>query len=570
MRRLCLVASLASFVCALAACGDVETANPAPSAGANQAQNGTCVTIDQDVHIDSPADLTRFARLGCFDINGSLAVRSPTVRTLDALSGLRSVSSAVSIYDNPRLESIDGLSSLEQVGRHFDIAGNPALEAVRLASLESVAGSLKIYRNGGDFSSEGPGLQLIELSSLRSTGGFLITGNRGLRSIRVPNLASVDGSFRITRQEDITQIRLPSLETVAALFEISHSFRDLTTVDAPVLRTIGGSLLVERNADLERFSAPGLESVGGDFTIQFNRNLAECEMEALAASVATIGGEVIVLENDYSADCPGDGCIIDGGLVIDDRQDIQDFQATGCTTIVGDVVVEGTSLQDFSGMENLRVVDGEFFIRENRRLTSLRGLQNMRIAKRLWIEENPRLASLSGLDSLEFTHFLQIRDNASLASLAGLELLESAGRLILEGNPALVSIEALLELRETHKLVIRDNQSLPDVDGLDNLRQVVGNFALEEGLLIIENNPNLINIEGFNSLTTIRGGIRIINNDALERLTGLSPFRGLLFELVIVDNDTLPTCEALILQSLIASDFTDVVISGNDDTGVCL
>ena len=70
--------------------------------------------------------------------------------------------------------------------------------------------------------------------------------------------------------------------------------------------------------------------------------------------------------------------VCNGYYRIDDLDTSDDIAAlSGCTEIVGDLIITRTALTSLSGLENLTVVEGDLQIFGNFSLTSLKGLDNL-------------------------------------------------------------------------------------------------------------------------------------------------------------------------------------------------
>ncbi|MDY8138015.1 T9SS type A sorting domain-containing protein [Aquimarina sp. 2201CG5-10] len=90
------------------------------------------------------------------------------------------------------------------------------------------------------------------------------------------------------------------------------------------------------------------------------------------------------------------------------------------------------------------------------------------------MRSNPNLTSLVALSNVATTTdvFLTVTDNTSLASLDGLDFMSGAtGLLIIERNPVLANINALQSVTSTRYFRIIDNTMLNNVDGLQSLTE---------------------------------------------------------------------------------------------------
>jgi hypothetical protein len=178
------------------------------------------------------------------------------------------------------------------------------------------------------------------------------------------------------------------------------------------------------------------------------------------------------------ADCD---LVCTGVYVIDDIDTDDDLDAlAGCTTVIGRLYIENTTLTNLEGLECLNYVVGGLFIRYNDSLINLTGLENLESIgggdSELMISDNDSLINLTGLENLESSGYLSFRGNDSLINLTGLENLESIGYLIISDNPSLTSLVGLQGLESVDEnLEIEDNALLTSL-GLENLESVGGNF----------------------------------------------------------------------------------------------
>src|SRR5690606_6501877 len=122
-----------------------------------------------------------------------------------------------------------------------------------------------------------------------------------------------------------------------------------------------------------------------------------------------------------------------------------------------------------------------------------------------------------GVNNPDCTHIsgdLFIR-GAGINSLSALSNITSVGgHLFVEETILLNSLQGLNSLTSVGgELTLRDNRNLNYIGDLSSIAQVNN--------LYIINNPSLINIDIFQSLTSIEGYVYISGNDALQNVNGL-------------------------------------------------
>jgi hypothetical protein len=179
------------------------------------------------------------------------------------------------------------------------------------------------------------------------------------------------------------------------------------------------------------------------------------------------------------------------GGVIQTADDAARF--AGCTTIDGDLQIEGSQLSDLTALDSLRNVSGTLTVANNGELSDFTGLEQLTTVSALSVHDNAVLADFSGLSGLRQARVVDIRRNPELSSVNGLEGLTRVEKL------ALV------------------NDALFDTAGLSGLREV--------GELTIAGNPRLISLAGLNGLRRARS-VQIRNNRVLCAKLGLLPQLG--------------------------------------------
>ena len=144
----------------------------------------------------------------------------------------------------------------------------------------------------------------------------------------------------------------------------------------------------------------------------------------------------------------------------------------------------------------------------------------------------------------------------SCTDLSELVCLTSVGGLLyMEWNTALPNLDGLSGLTSVGGvLYISWNAVLTNLDGLSALTSV-------GGYLYIKYNAALTNLDGLNALTSMGEGLYINDNDALTNLIGLSALTSVGEHLYIQGNDALPNLDGLSALTLVDG---KLVISDND------
>lgn len=182
-------------------------------------------------------------------------------------------------------------------------------------------------------------------------------------------------------------------------------------------------------------------------------------------------------------------------------------------------IVENSNLQDLSGLGSLTHVDGGYSYEDEGGVVLTWGLG---------INRNSKLQNLTGLNNLQtVTGYLSIIENEQLANLSGLDSLQFlyAGLLWIEHNPVLLNLDALSNLKAIKQFFA----------GSSN-----GYLASEA---IILGNEMLANLDGLHQIDSL-SRLWIENNDALVSLSGLDNLRRI-GTLEIYENNTLGSLTAL-------------------------
>lgn len=196
-------------------------------------------------------------------------------------------------------------------------------------------------------------------------------------------------------------------------------------------------------------------------------------------------------------------------------------------------------------------------------ISNLNGLSELTQCNSLIIESNPQLTSIIGLANLvSVQDNLIIRNNFSLTTLVGFSSLTTVGTappdaLLIENNDNLLNVDGFLSLSFAHSLRIGGNDKLADLDGFSALTEV-------EDFFIISNNPFLASLQGLSNFTGVsshNGNFTIDNNDALTTLEGLSGV-SVTAGLIIKNNGALTSLDGL--SNFQAVRFGGLIIENND------
>ncbi len=196
--------------------------------------------------------------------------------------------------------------------------------------------------------------------------------------------------------------------------------------------------------------------------------------------------------DESPVECDG---VIDGDVLLEGDSDLSELR--GVRVVFGDLTVFATQVRDLRHLECLEDVSGNLRIIGNAQLRSLDGLDALR--------------SVGG--DLEVGGYLQERllDYIEPAYIPPLFLCGAVD----PGNDALTSVAALRGLETVGgSLTFQDNVSLVSLDGFESLSSVGGDLRL------VHTAVEVVEEGTFPSLVSV-GGVLLLGNTALRRVDGL-------------------------------------------------
>lgn len=259
---------------------------------------------------------------------------------------------------------------------------------------------------------------------------------------------------------------------------------------------------------------------------------------------------IIVFQFVSFAQCPPDG-------VFFSQAEIDAFAVNypNCDTLprlrITGLDNQESDIDDLTPLSNLINPGWSVYIENNPLLESLAGLDNLQSDNvnitSLRIVNNTALSDISSLSGLTACSSIVIYNNNQLTNLYGLDSITYIGDenqinttywLIISDNENLVDISALSDLvpYNIEGLSISHNPSLTSLQGLENFDTM--------SVLNIENNDALLDLNGLNGVTTLYDEIRIISNDLITDLTGLSSVQQTGY-FKILDNDMLASLNGI-------------------------
>lgn len=484
-------------------------------------------------------------------VHGDVLIRNSGLLNLSGAAQLERVEGSLEIYSNPQLGSLDGLEGLQTVDDKLVIAGENLTSIEALSSLESV-GSLTIGRTdaeGCGANSEATGLPsltgLENLTTLTGSGPgsyndpVAITCSPALVDVSAlaalwPYVASI--SEELNRPVRIVGTGLPSVDGMEGLTHI----RDLQIHDNDALVDLGGlsglleadTLELVGNENLPDLS--GLSNLEEVLELELRQNHGMVSLAGLS-SLSTIGLELRIVDQAGLSSLDGLQSLATPGfdrfdLVLWNLPLLGDLSALSGITQLDSLRVQGPlAAENLVGLHNLTSVEQigsgpVVWIEDADNLTTLDGLGALETVSRglritscdalqdlsalntlttvlaLEIIDNPLLEDLQGLEQITglgpTVPSLRVQGNATLSSLSGLDgLTVATGLVIIEDNPQLLGLSGLEQLNIAERVELRNNQTLVDLSALEGVEQ------LEQ--LRIENHPALTTMPKFTTLTVM-------------------------------------------------------------------
>jgi len=299
--------------------------------------------------------------------------------------------------------------------------------------------------------------------------------------------------------------------------------------------------------------------------------------------------------DNFAANYPGCTEVINGFTI----------QGTGITNLNGLSVINSfsdssvltiqeTSIIDFTGLDNVTYVGGNFQIIFNQDLETFNGLEQIvTIRKNLFVSGSFLILNFDGFDSLNIIGGkLDVRTCIALIDFEGLNSLNTLGinsvnnvgtrGLVVENNLALIDFDFLNGISEINGILkVVNNQSLESFEGLNNVETIQGSMEINDNNVLpnmsgldglvnvnqfnIASNEVLESLEGLNSLQTVNGSFRIRSNPNLVNIYALSNVSPdfLSSILLVEDNTSLPNCDIAIICENLFDPNLQIFISNN-------
>ncbi len=531
------------------------------------------VNIDDFIIRDNDA-LVSFNGLTSLEIAGTFEItNNDALVTLSAFENLQTISSGF-IKNNDLLTSLEGLNNLSSVFSNLQIEENVQLTditAINNINLGTVF-SLSIIDN--------PMLSVCNTDFICSfiesfIDNVTINDNApGCNSIEEVESLCPDcpeGDVVLTSQAavDAYVANFPDCPLISGVLSISGSdINDLSGLSN--LTAVNGELVISNNPLLSNLE--GLNNLEQVNAVSIIENEGLTSLEGLNSIQEVVNFVIINCTNIE---------VIDNLDALQSIELLEIVEMSNLTSLEGlsnvsfsDLTLTGnTSLNTLNGLEGSGPEVNFLFVEGNTSLIDLVGLNNLTTVTDISILGNSSLTSLNGLSPTSVSA-LFIGDNDSLLNLNGLESLTSGDAfndlfININDNPLLEDISGLSNIEETvnvdftitnnnllsqcaiesvcnvisNNLPISISNNTPGCNTVEEVDQAcrpcdspviltsqeeVNNFPiiyadcnveLVNGLTI--SGDDISDLTPLSSITTIQGGLTIVNNTILESLEGL-------------------------------------------------
>ena len=317
------------------------------------------------------------------------------------------------------IQNVDALDCLIEVDGDLTLAAQP--EQAPLDRLERVSGALRVIQTP---------ITSLSLPVLSSVGSLEIEANPGLTSVSAPALVRL-GSLVLTQNPRLERVDLPPMELPEGL-AISK-----TALRHPPRTRSAGRIALEANPRM--VSLEGLEGIQATSELILSDNLALRSLAGLS-DLVVVTGELFLRDNG-----------------------VADLADLAQLTVVGNLSVLDHGSLNSLGLPALAVV-GELRLERNAVLGVV-DLPHLTRAGRLVVKECPALVAFVLPELLRSA--LELRGLRNLSSLEGLDSLRLAEEVVLVGNERLGDVSALHGAR-IEALQVEGNRKLSEreVDAL--------------------------------------------------------------------------------------------------------
>lgn len=372
---------------------------------------------------------------------------------------------------------------------------------------------------------------------------------------------------------------LNNLDSVGGDLIISNNYNLQSVEGFNDLQYIGGSLRIVANLGITSISAfPNATHDSIDeLIISDNWDLLTCTSPVVCTFLADPKGPVTIHSNGPGCNSPGDiaeacgvphVCLPYGNQFIFNQADVDNFPAyyPGCSTLHGFTYIGGSSITNLNGLSLITHIAGDLMItngpdNSSPVIDNLYGLHNLDSIDGNFYLGSLGITDLTGLDNLAYIGWnFEINRLFELTSLSGLLKLKSVRDVTLVVNPDLISLDGLDSLTKIRgTLGIYNNNNLTDLSALSRLDSIMYSLELH-GL------NKLTDFQQLSNIKYVGWGLNVFNNTSLTSLKGLDNIEGGSMQSVTVRwNPLLTECEVASICEYLAdtSAYTYIYYNAN-------
>ncbi len=504
--------------------------------------------------------LPELRHVGALTISGTSSLRNvylPSLRVVDGdltlvgnmglsrlttFRALEHIGGDLDIRHNGLLMDLGGFAALSDVGGDVDIVGNMSLGTIGgFDALTAVGGDMTLMLARPAVITAFPALESVSGALfLDGTTNVDPAGSSPVSPPLFPALTDVVGAVTVGGGVSATGTfdGLHALENAGGVDVAGSALTGLDAFDS--LAMVDGDVLVHHAALLGTLPAfPALTSVSGSLAIYSLDALVEVDgfdaLDTVHGSLALDG----IGTNDPASAIRGFGALthVGGNLAITDGSFRTLDAFDSLHDVVGDLVVSAsTELTTLAGaFPELVDAHGEIRIEDNARLHTVSGFTALSsLDGALVIARNPGVGgTLSGFPVLHDVGGIEVIGNG-FVGVSGFSQLSAAYGHVIFNNASVTSFPTFPGLTHVTGDLWLEHAAMSQVDGFEALRSVggvllvegyrgdggtLGGFgALEDAGAIFIGYNDFVAIEGFESLTTVRGNVHVVDHPYLARV----------------------------------------------------
>jgi hypothetical protein len=564
-------------------------ANCLNEAAVTAACSATCLAGDVAFYTQADIDNFGVTYSQCTSISGALTINGNDITNVLGLRNITSITGNLNIGNNPVLTSLDGLNKVTEVGGYVNISFNAALTNVDgLNKLDHIGNGLLILVNAALANLDGL-IGLTSVTDILLLNNPALTDIKGLQSVNSNSLTGIAG-LSIIQNSRLAACDLPNfcayLADASKPREIRENLSNCLNEVAVTAACSGncplGNFTFFSQSDLNSFGT--LYALCTDITLG-NVVVAGPDITDLSAlsHVIKIDGKLEIRDNPLLVNLNGLNNVtgIGAGLTVSNNAALTSIDALSKVTTVGGglLVHNNSSLIQLNGLGAITSIGGALSLVGNAQLSDITDL--WRIAPATITGSGLTILNNPVLSFCNLSNFCVYLSNSSnLRNISGNKDGCSAEGYIAQGCTCPTTGDFLVhsqseiddfEAAFAHCPNIKLTNLLitgSDVVNLNGLRNVKGVKELAIG------GTALTNLNSLTGLTSVNGGILIMENPFLTSITGLknvdpSGIHGDI-GLQITNNAKLSACVAPNICTYLAYDSSTQpsTISGN--LGACM